>query len=108
MKSICFGCKKTHESYQWKTYYDGNSLITICSLWYKPSGAPEIVPQRIKNEREQFFKSTVQPWRQGEPSKEFMELYPQRASKLFTPKEQIKAKYTWKGEPGWNHRQKTK
>ena len=103
----CDGCLRKHNASQWKAFYQGSTLLHICSKWFSPSRSPEIVPQRVKDQRAKHFKSTVQPWRGGYPSREFMDLYPEKSKKLFSSRELLTAKNTWKGEPGWNYRDKT-
>jgi len=103
MKQIyCTMCNKKHTAFNWK--YTGTGWY--CDKWFKPTN-PEFVPERIKEDRVKHFKSTIQPWRNGEPSLEFQEAFPSRAKKYFK-NEKKTPKYTWKDLPGWNSRQKSK
>jgi hypothetical protein len=56
---------------------------------------PEFVPDRIKHDRQKFAKDLLQPWRAGEPSREFINAYPEKAKKMFTNQELRRAKYVW-------------
>ena len=108
MIMMCHGCHKRHNDFSWKSYWEGTSLITICSQFFKPSPPKEYIPERVKEERQEYAKSLLQPWRSGEPSKEFIEAYPQRAEKLFSVKERKNAKNVWSDVPGVKHWEKTK
>lgn len=101
MIEYCFLCRKTHEASGWRTIDVGDSAIHWACEKYGKITYKEFVPQRVVEERKAYAKDTVQPWRAGEPSREFIETYPKRAAKMFTPKELRKARPTWKGEPGW-------
>ena len=63
-------------------------------------GYPEFVPESTKEDRKKNFKSTLQPHRKGEPSKEYIEAYPEQAKKVFTSKERAKARNVWSDIPG--------
>ncbi len=97
MVEYCYGCNLQHEATHWKSWIDQTSkeFIYICDKHFKPS-THEWVPQSLVNERKQFQKSTLQPWRSGEASSEFMEAYPEQADKLFSTQDKIKAKPVWK------------
>ncbi len=97
MVEYCLGCQIKHDNSHWKGWIDKTShkMVYICDKHYKPT-THEFVPQRIVEERKQFQKSTLQPWRSGEPSSEFMEAYPEQADKLFSTEDKIKAKPVWK------------
>lgn len=62
---------------------------------YKVS-MPEFIPDRIKDERRKYAKDTLQPHREGVPSREFIKEYPNQAKKMFTKKEIKNAKNVWK------------
>lgn len=93
----CTGCKKKHEASYWKGYFVGDSkrITHICDKHYKPSSYPEFVPQRITEDRKAHWKDMLPPTRGGEPSREFIDAYPERSKKIFTPKEIRKAKNVW-------------
>ena len=59
---------------------------------------PEFVPESIKKERVENAKSMIQPWREGEPSAEYIEAYPEQAEHMFSYKERLTAKSVWKGD----------
>lgn len=93
MTEYCVGCRKTHDGTHWKSWIDSGSkkFMYLCDMHFKPS-SHEWVPQRITEERKQYQKSTLQPWREGEASSEFMEAYPEQASKMFSTEDKIKSK----------------
>ena len=93
MKEHCLNHNKVHEHHAWKTSGEG---------WYciDKGAYTEFVPQRIKDDRVKYKKDIVQPFRGGVPSKEFADTYPKQAKKIFG-KDIDKAKYVWKGTPGW-------
>ena len=97
MVNKCYLCNKRHSDVNWRTQVINGEVVDICSLHFRPTNH-EFIPQRIKDDREKFAKSTLQPWREGNPSAEFIEAYPERAKKMFTVKERLTAKEVWKGE----------
>lgn len=70
-------------------------------------GYPEFTTEKIKQERKEYWNSQVQPTREGDISKEFVEVYPEKARKMFGS-DAAKAKYVWNDTAGWSHRQKSK
>lgn len=94
-KIKCAGCKKEHEDTNWKhtTFEFEDEPISgwFCSKYFKPSRT-EFVPERIKEQRKQFKKDLVQPFRGGEPNKEFVKEYPHESKRYFTDKQIKKAK----------------
>lgn len=68
----------------------------------------EMVPDTIKDDRKKYFKDIVQPYRSGEVSKEFIELYPKQSKQMFTPREISRAKYVWRDLPGHAHFKKSR
>lgn len=93
---FCVGCNSEHEDKSW-IYRDG----WLCSKYFKPSVKPEFVPDRILNDRNEYFNSIVQPYRQGQLSKEFIDRHGTKGINA-TPKEIAKAKNVWKDLPGWH------
>jgi hypothetical protein len=81
---------------------EGRVVVYECPRCHKQTSIPirrgsvEFVSQETKNQRQEFAKSLIQPWRGGHPSREFMEAYPKQASKMFSKKEQRTAKNVWK------------
>jgi len=76
-------------------------------------GYPEFVPQRVHDDRRKHLADQIQSHRQGILSKEWMELYPDRAkgsidSGTISQEEVKKAEYTWKDLPNYNNLKKTK
>lgn len=113
---FCWGCQKEHDDYNWKSYFeeieykDGvvkKEFISICTKFHRPDPYPEFTTNSIKEQRSQYLNSIIQPWRDGVPSKEFAEAYPDKAKKMFKD-EYKKAQYVWKDQANWNNRHKTK
>ena len=102
MKEFCYFCDKKHDDYNWRNIDIGGASRWICSLWFKPRKV-DFSSQKVKNDRDKYAKSLIQPFREGEASSEFIEAYPERAKKMFTPKERLKAREVWKGDinPYW-------
>jgi hypothetical protein len=100
--NFCSGCHKRHKDISWRTFVEDNNIVNICSIFFKPINH-ESVPQRVKDERPKYAKSTLQPFRQGEASAEFIEAYPEVSKKMFTTKERLTAKEVWKNDisPHW-------
>jgi len=112
MTELCAGHKKKHSDSNWKfmNYKDmiGNERAGwFCSDFFTPTNY-EFTSDNIRQERVKYWKSLVQPFRNNEPSKEYMEAYPDKAKKIFTQKQIREAKHTWKDLPGWSSRQKSK
>ena len=66
----------------------------------KPYANLEFTSQNIKDERKKYFKSTLQKYRDGQLSKEFIVAYPERAQAMIkegihTEKEVKQAKPVW-------------
>jgi len=63
-----------------------------------PDHPVEMVGEDIHGQRKAYANDIIQPWRSGEPSREFMEKYPEKAKRYYTAKERKKAKYVWDGD----------
>jgi hypothetical protein len=109
MLEYCNICKKKKEHWNWKhTKIDlGDTFIEgwICGEHFHDTGSRERVPERIEREREKYAKETLQPYRNGELSKEFVQAYPEKVKKL-DPQVVKKAKYTWGDIPVYKRMQK--
>ena len=94
-KFECKGCNRKHDDFNWKhtsyEFEDGKRSGWFCTKWFKPSGAKEWVPERIKQDRKKFAKDMIQPYRGGEPNKEFVKEYPRESERYFTEKQIKKA-----------------
>jgi len=101
--NYCLHCQKEHKDANWK-YVNGG---WICSKAFKPSRMPEFVPERLLDDRKEYFNSAVQPYRQGELSKEYLETYGDRGVNA-SEEEKAKAKYVYKDLPGWETRERAK
>ena len=71
-----------------------SDCTTRHSNFKKPSNQIEFTSKEIKEGRKKNFKSTLQKYRNGQLSKEFLEAYPERA-KAMNEKEIKKAKNVW-------------
>ena len=98
----CEGCKKFHSSRSW-IFKKGS---WYCTKYHKPTSI-EFVPGRIKDSRKEYFNSIVQPYRQGELSKEYIEAHGTKGIDP-TPEEIMKAKDVWKDLEGYKTRKHSK
>lgn len=99
MVQYCVGCGAKHDHYNWKykEYEDREGRLErgwFCGRYFKPT-IKEWISDRIKQDRNDHFEDIVQPWRDGEPSREYIDKYPHRAKKMFTDKERKRAKPVW-------------
>lgn len=96
MRELCVLCHRLHEAENWKyseyETVDGTRYGWFCEKWYKASH-PEWIPERIKEDRKKFAKSTLQPYRNGVASQEFIDTY---GSKNINPSDAKKAQNVWK------------
>lgn len=69
------------------------------------TGYPEMVPERVKEDRRAHFKSLIQPYRNGQLSREYVEAYGTKGIRA-TKDEVRRSKYVWQDIPGWHHREK--
>ena len=63
------------------------------------------IRDEMKEEGAKAWADTLQPRRGGDPSKEFIQHYPEESKKLFTKKEIATAKNVWyteKGAKSWS------
>lgn len=70
---------------------------------YKAGHTIEVTTQSIKDGRVQFASDMVQSHRQGQLSREYVELYPDKAEGMvkegvITKRDVEKSKYVWKGD----------
>jgi len=112
MRVFCQGCQREHSDFNWKfkDYIDKEGRRKsgwFCRQYFKPT-AFEWVPDRIKEDRVEHAHDIVQPWREGEPSREFIKLYPDRAKKTFTEKEMRGARDVWRDVKGLRDIQETR
>ena len=77
----CVGCGFEHDDFNWKHTKYGTKEGWFCRKWHKPSRT-NFTPDRIKDQRITHAKDIVQPHRKGQPSKEFIDLYPKQAKKM--------------------------
>ena len=73
-----------------------------CNKAKPPMGGkyPEFIPERIKEDRRKYAKDILQPWRGGEPSREYMKAYPEKSKGMYTDQQRRKAKNIWQDIPG--------
>jgi hypothetical protein len=103
----CVLCKTKHFDFNWryKTWqiFSGNLENNLegwaCSKWFHPV-SHEFVPDRIKQERRKYWRDMVKPYRGGQLSKEFCDLYPKQVAKMVKagsvkPQDIRKAKNVW-------------
>jgi len=103
--SHCVGCQEEHDSWAWK--YSPEYAGWVCTKFFKPSGAKEWIPESVKDERKEYFNSIVQPFRDGEVSKEYIEAHGAESINV-TPEEAEKAENVWQDVDGFNTREDSK
>lgn len=74
---------------------------------FKPLPYPEITTDSIREQRREYNKDIIQPYRDGVLSKEFLEEYGTNGIQV-TEKEIKDAKYVWQDSKGWWDRDKSK
>jgi hypothetical protein len=98
-KFDCAGCEKKHDDWAWRnttyTFEEGDRSGWFCTKWQKPTPTAERIPDSIKADRIKYANDMVQPYRQGQPSREYIKLYPKQAKNTFTASERKKAKNVW-------------
>ncbi len=98
---LCPSCKKneanTHPVYG----------VVVCSPFEErrsqetpPSHQVEFTTEEIKEQRNTFADDILQPYREGELSKEYLEKYGTKSIKA-TPQEIKKAKNVWRGDTSY-------
>lgn len=70
MIEFCIACNKKITDYNWKNKGTG----WICSKHFKTSYI-EFAPQNLKESRKEYAKSQLQPYRDGQLSREFIDTY---------------------------------
>lgn len=65
----------------------------------KPQKSVEFTTDTIKTQRKAYAPDLIQPWREGELSKEYLEQHGTKGIKV-TPEEIAKAEYVWRGDVG--------
>ena len=100
---FCTGCKKKHKSRNWK-YIKGS---WYCTKWHKPSRMGEFMPEHVKDERNEYFNSIVQPFRGDDLSKEYIDAHGTEGINV-TPEEVSKAENVWKDLEGHSTRKYSK
>jgi hypothetical protein len=99
---ICINCKG--QASRIKGYTENGEYKEYCNLCSglpSTGGYPEFIPERIKQERKKHRKDIVQPFRNGQVSKEFVDSHPETARRMFTPEEIKTAKPVWRDLPEW-------
>ena len=100
---LCPKCNKPTDNF---LPIGGINLACDCSKCHqlrKPLGKPfDWSPSHIKEGRKEHKKALLQPYRQGDISKEYLDAYPEQArgmvkEGIITQKQANKAKNVWKG-----------
>lgn len=91
MKKPCGNCGST-KYFSWRKS-GGREQCSECG--YRNLKMPEFTTAIIKSQRQEYAKDLIQPFRDGEPSREFIEAYPKKAEKIFSSETRKKAKNTW-------------
>lgn len=105
-------------SWLWETNEINGTYYSICNVCGEQKqtnvkrGVVEFTLDSIREDRKKYFNSVLQPYRQGEFSKEFKDAYPEISKDMvkegaITESQYKKAKNVWSDLPGWSHREKT-
>ncbi len=101
----CPNCQKR------KAIIDETYGVTECEICRKSSlvtlSTIEFTTDSIKDQRREYKKDILHPFRDGVLSKEYIEEYGTRGIEV-TPEQVKKAKYVWKDTSGWWNRDKSK
>lgn len=87
----CVLCKKKHSAYAWRTSESMEGWF--CNEHFTPEKDPEYIPERIKEDRKKFAKATLQPYRGGVASSEYIQAY---GTKNFSEEDVRTARPVWK------------
>jgi len=101
--TYCNGCNTEHEDRSWKFRNGG----WYCTKYHTPSRLSEFIPGNIVDDRQEYFNSTLQPFRDGKVAREYLEAYGSEGIDV-TDKEVREAKDLWKDLKGYNTRSKSK
>lgn len=105
---VCFGCLKNEAEY-W-THRPGKCLDCEQKDRMRDisfAKYPEFVPNSIREEREKFAPDMVQSHRQGELSREYVEIYPEKVASMMKDgvlsRDEVKnSRYVWNNDiKGW-------
>jgi hypothetical protein len=102
IKDPCQRCNASDWSNKKAGFVDGVFTDLYCDRCAGIASfvSPEWIPDRIREERVKYAKDIVQPWRNGQLSKEYIEHNGTKGIKV-TPEQIKNAKYVWKGDvPG--------
>jgi len=97
----CIYCKKKRNSFSWKNKGEG----WFCDDHFKPTYT-EFAGEEVRQGREQHAKSLLQPYRNGELSREYIDSYGTKGIQA-TDHEIRNAKPVWKDilKSGWEKSQ---
>ena len=103
---FCVKCNKKHTSswgWKYKTWYTNQGKIEGWGCNPHPVKAHEWTTDSIKEQRKSHEKELLQPFRQGNLSKEYIKAYPNKANGMIkegiVTKKQVKnAKNVWHGD----------
>lgn len=97
MREFCYVCNINKDYPFWKNTrvltQEGEKSVWVCGEHYKVKSI-EWVPDRIREERKMFKNDLIQPFRDGQLSKEFVDLYGTKNLDV-TDKEVRNAKNVW-------------
>ena len=99
----CKGHEKEHEDKSWK-FIEGN---WYCTKYHRPSRLSEFMPANVTDDRQEYFNSIVQPYRDGKLSKEYLDAHGTKGIEA-SDKEIREAKPLWRDLKGYNTRKKSK
>lgn len=93
---LCSVCNKNEATeYKQLGYLPCQSCQDRQRLISGPNTQIEFTTGEIKEGRRKYFKSIIQPWREGVPSKEYADAYPEQAKKMFKKHKKSEIKNVW-------------
>jgi len=110
-QAFCLYCNKKHDFYEWKhkkwPMPDGTEKEGWVCGKHTKVGYHEFTTEQIKEDRLKFFNSSLQPYRDGELSREYVEAHGTKGIKA-SPEQIRKAKNVWTDLSGWRNRDKSR
>lgn len=102
MTEYCVKCRKRHSHYSWvNRNYVVNGVKK--SGWFCGESTQIVLIDALSDQRRTHKKDTVQPFRSGELSKEFVDLHGTEGINV-SDKEAKSAKRVWFDTPGWRNK----
>lgn len=102
----CMGCEKEHDRTPVIRHMKDRKTGThgwFCDKWFAEGKPPEFIPDSIKQGRKEHHDALLQPYREGQFSKEYRDAYPDISKKMveagaITKEQHDNARPVWKGD----------